>query len=164
MAEVIKMITEDDYFSRAWIAQENAAANATILLLRCDSALIRPDSMGSLNGEIQLPLCESRVACTKLAGAFRATIEKAAWYYEQAAARYGEDDWFDNRRRSFRHDRHFRIPPSIEQFKASIEPDQQWQIYFQVIERIYMLQSRILHRAWPSCAQAPVPQPFTSAP
>jgi hypothetical protein len=131
MAEVIKMITEDDYFSRAWIAQENTAANATILLLRCDSTLIRPESMGSLDGEIQLPLCEFRVACAKLAGAFQNTIEKTVWYYERATAQYGEDDWFDDRRRSFRHGRHFRRPPSIEQFKASIEPDQQWQIYFQ---------------------------------
>jgi hypothetical protein len=125
------MITEDDYFSRAWIAQENTAANATILLLRCDSTLIRPESMGSLDGEIQLPLCEFRVACAKLAGAFQNTIEKTVWYYERATAQYGEDDWFDDRRRSFRHGRHFRRPPSIEQFKASIEPDQQWQIYFQ---------------------------------
>jgi hypothetical protein len=131
MAEVIKMITEDNYFGRAWIAQENTAASATILLLRCHSTLIRPDSMGSLDGEIQLPLCEFRVACAKLAGAFQATIEKAVWYYERAAARYGENDRLNDRRRSFRHDKHFRRPPSIEQFKASIEPDQQWQIYFQ---------------------------------
>ncbi|KAF7874603.1 uncharacterized protein EAF02_008580 [Botrytis sinoallii] len=115
MAEVVKMITEDEYFSRAWIAQKNTAANATILLLKYDSALIRPDSMGSLDGEIQLPL---------------STIEKKVWYYEREAARYGEDDWFGDRRKSFRHDEHFPRLPSIEQFKASIEPDQQWKIHF----------------------------------
>lgn len=65
MAEVIEMITEDDYFSRAWIVQENTVASATILLLRCDSTLSYPDSMGSLEGEIQLPLCEFRVVCAK---------------------------------------------------------------------------------------------------
>ncbi|KAF7926617.1 uncharacterized protein EAE97_010126 [Botrytis byssoidea] len=130
MAEVVKMITEDEYFSRAWIAQENTAANATILLLKYDSPLIRPDSMGSLDGEIQLPLCEFRVACAKLAGAFQGTIEKKVWYYEREAARYDEDDWFGDRRNFFRHNGYFPRPPSIEQFKASIEPDQQWKIYF----------------------------------
>ena len=129
MADVIKMITEDDYFSRAWIAQENAAANATILLLRCDPTLIRPEFMGSLDGEIQLPLCEFRVASAKLAGAFQDTIEKAVWNYEREAARY--DDCLENRKRSFRHYRHFLRPPSIEEFKAGIEPDQQWHIYFE---------------------------------
>lgn len=98
MAEVIGMITKDDYFSRAWIAQENTAANATILLLKCDSTLTHPYSMGSLDGEIQIPLCELRVACAKLVGVFQDTIENAVLDYEQAVARYSGDKVVDSGR------------------------------------------------------------------
>lgn len=134
MAKVVKMITEDDYFSRAWISQESTAANATILLLRCDSSLICPNSMGSLDGEIQLPLCEFRVACAKLVGAFQGTIQKEVWYYEQAVAQCGEDDeddMFGDESRSSRNKGTFRKPTSFEQFEVTIAPDQEWQIYFQ---------------------------------
>jgi len=133
-AEAFKAVAEDEYFHRSWIAQENTVASATILLLRCNSALNKPDWMGDLDGEMQIPLCKFRMAAVKLQGAFQGYIEKEAWYMQRHLAtiehRNRRFDFDRSRHPDFHELRYGRNPTvALARFHTAMEPMQGWRKY-----------------------------------
>ncbi len=57
MDEVLEMLTDDQWFYRAWTLQESTSAEMSmVLLIGCDYQLDTPAFFGTIPGEIQIPI------------------------------------------------------------------------------------------------------------
>lgn len=73
MDEVLEMLTDDQWFYRAWTLQESTSAEMSmVLLIGCDYRLDKPAFFGALSGEIQISIEDFQDAL--LSG--RCTIEE----------------------------------------------------------------------------------------
>jgi hypothetical protein len=126
MLKVVEMITKDDYFNRAWTAQENCVAATTTLLIRCNATLCKPSWMGSLSGEVELPICAFRTACVTMYCALDSWVEKEVWYWhrdrEADQARRDHYGDYSPSRRGFHTNPFIRFPESKVQFEARLQP------------------------------------------
>ena len=84
IANIIKRIASDPWFDRSWTFQESSASYGTMLLIECDKSLNCPEYMGTISGEIELPLCAFRLIVSKLSKTFGDYMTKAAWHNERA--------------------------------------------------------------------------------